>query len=378
MAATELFEYGVDARLRDISLRFHNPETSIENLNRGHPDPNRTVEVIGYYDETPPGGRKANPNIPYVWCCHCGKATHWKGYVIRDSENEVFIIGAKNCGRDHYGVQFEEAERAFGQLVARKRALQRWDLVQNQVPIAAARMEAALHSDELRQIDAIRQAFKAASADCFRELVRHIKSRTPLRRRLSERDYDAEEKRRQRYDRALITFNSLPPEERRRRRLEGLEPVEDTDPIFREWMEEYGLIQGGLFLIEEDDLRSRLLDVRRAIKSCEAVISNGTSTIQTTMLTKLVADFRKALEAVFTAHANLAFDNLFFSQGNIDRLARWAEGFEHFGIEEAETGAIIITDRAGRRTSISAFDPPAFPVADDLNAIAREIELIVV
>jgi len=363
-----------DDHLRVASLRVSEPE-SIAGLCRHRPDPERQVEVIGYYDETPPGGRKSNPYHPFVWCCHCGKPTHWKGYVIRDSEDDLFIIGAQNCGRDHYGVHFEEAERAFNQQLRRQRALQRWDYVQLQIPIVTSRIDLALHSDELRQIDEARQAFKAASSDCYRQIVRHIQGRIPLKRRLSERDYDAENKRRRQFERSIVAFNAFSADERRALRRDGLAPVEDHDPMFREWTEDYGQIEGGEFLIEEDDLRSRLLKVKSAISAIEAVAKLGTANVQTTKLSRLVADFRKALEDVFSRNIGLGFDSFFFATENVARLAKWADGFDHFGIEASDKGLVVI-DRARRRTNIPRFEAAAFPIADELNAIAREIELL--
>lgn len=366
---------GIDERLRGAKLRYSSPETSIEDLNRGRPDPDKGIEVIGYYNETPSGGRKANPDHPFVWCCHCGKPTHWKGYVIRDRDGQIFIIGAQNCGRDHYGVYFEEAERVFNHLVARKRALERWDFVQSQISVVESRIEAALRSDELRQIDIARQKLKAASSECHRELLRHIKGRIPLRRRMTERDYESEKKRRHRYDEAMVKFNALPPQERRERRLDGLAPIEDSDPIYKEWTEEYGRVEGGEFLDEENDIRSHLLSVRTAIAAIKRAASGGVSTVQTTKMTRLIADFRKALEAVFGANVRLTFLSRFFEPDNCRRLSSWSNGYDHFDIE-ATDGGLVITDRAGRKTQFAAFEQSLLPIADELNALAREIDLI--
>jgi hypothetical protein len=105
-------------------------------LNPNVPDQEADPRIIGYYDVTPTGGKKANRKAPMIRCCHCSRRVHWKGYVVRDSHGETYIIGARNCGREHYGGRFEGEQKAFRQEQARQRTLLRWHNMMKLAPAA--------------------------------------------------------------------------------------------------------------------------------------------------------------------------------------------------------------------------------------------------
>ncbi len=256
-----------DRQLRGLSFRYHDPENAIHKLNRGRPDRSRAIEVIGYYDETPPGGRKDNPDAPFIWCCHCGKPTHWKGYVIRDDVGTTYIIGAENCGRDHYGVHFEDAESRFKNQQSRQQALRRWDVAVSRAPALAEAVEALLRSEELAAVERVRGDIRRASPQCAALLTRHAKTKSRLVLHHKARDHEAERIRIEKYELAVRAFHLLPPALRREQRDNGLDPQLDDSPIFKSWAEDLGELEGSDFLIEEDDVRILALKLRQEINT---------------------------------------------------------------------------------------------------------------
>ena len=129
-----------DTELLSAEFRFIDPENSIGDLDLGIPDAAANPVIIGSYDETPPGGRAARPRKPFVRCCHCGKRRHWIGHVIRDDRGHTHIIGSSHCGREHYGVRYVAAERAFRAEEERKAALGRWNNMLKLLPLYEAEL----------------------------------------------------------------------------------------------------------------------------------------------------------------------------------------------------------------------------------------------
>ncbi len=107
--------------------------------------------------DTPPGGRRQNPNFPYVRCCHCGKRRHWKGHVVRDDRGETYIIGASKCGREHYGIRYNHAESAFKEEMARRSAIGRWTNMRALVPVYRADIEKVLQCEGLKLLELKRE-----------------------------------------------------------------------------------------------------------------------------------------------------------------------------------------------------------------------------
>ena len=296
-----------DGKLRMVSFRFHDPERSIERFNRNKPDASRGLDVIGYYDETPPGGRKANPNPEFVWCCHCQKPTHWKGYVIQDGDGELFIIGAQNCGKDHYGVQFDSAEAQFNNQLRRQSVLERWDLAAARAAPLQTAIETLLHCEPLRRIEKLRQDVVKASETCARLLRRHAKTAAPLLLHIVERDHEAERVRQEKYEQAVRAFQYLTPAIRKERRVAGLGPELDESPIYRTWTDNLGHLEGGDFLIDDRDVRATALELRKTIGEVRAIVRQGTEGVPTTILSRHIRALSDQTSELFRRCENLSF-----------------------------------------------------------------------
>lgn len=73
-----------DDQLASTDLRITDPY-AVDGYTRDRPDPDLAPEIIGDYDLTPPGGRHANPDGPWTWCCHCQEESHWLGFVVANA-----------------------------------------------------------------------------------------------------------------------------------------------------------------------------------------------------------------------------------------------------------------------------------------------------
>lgn len=356
-----------DADLVDTEFRFTDPENSIPGLNRAVPDSEANPVIVGYYDETPAGGRKANPDTPFVWCCHCGKRTHWKGRVVRDDRGEVYIIGASTCGREHYGDRFEAAERSFRAERDRRRALIRW---KEAVPLAReyrAELEEVLGWPGLSMLERKKDEIARASVVGLRKLRRYIGTATEMVAHYDVRDLAAEEERERKYKLAMAALNYLSPQERRSRREEGLIPEHDVSQIWRRTSTPLGFVTGGDFLLDTCDARTRAIELRATIDAMLEIEAQGTDGVDGSRLTSLLQQLAGGSAALRDAMHALAFVDLFFSHENLDRLAKWSEHEAQFGYER-EGAALVVVDTSRGRTVIQPPDLGEWPACQALQA----------
>lgn len=358
-----------DAELLRTEFRFENPE-AIEGLNLGVPAPEAHPIIIGYYDETPSGGRAKNPNVPFIRCCHCGKRRHWKGHVVRDDREQLYIIGASRCGREHYGARYETAEAAFRGELARRAALRRW---QNVVPLlapVASELEAILKSPALVALELKRDEIMRASAEGFRRLVQTAGSGESLREVREERDHQAEAEREARFARAMTTYENKSPEERRWMRDEGLKPQRETDPIYVRKSTPLGPLVGGGFLTEAGDVRSAALALRGTLAAIAAIEAKGTESATLNELQRLLREMTDRPLAVQSARREVAFAPLFFEPDNLVRMERWTSSNARSSFHR-NGSTLIIEDSSKGRTAIAPLtrfetDLPASPTISSM------------
>lgn len=349
-----------DAELLRTEFRYVSPETSIEGLNRGVPDADAHPVIIGYYDEKPAGGRKANPDYPFVWCCHCGKRTHWDGLVVRDDRGETYIIGASVCGRAHYGDRFGDAERVFKSERQRRRTLRAWH---NAFPLARsikADIEQALAWPGLATLEMKRDQIRAASEPGYQKLLRYCTTGTEMVAHREVRDHAAEAERERRYSLALAAHRRLPPDLRREARDNGDAPEEDTTPIYVRTSEPLGYLLGGDFLRPDCDPRARAVELAKTVAAIEAIGLDGTDEVDTSRLSELLKRLSDGSTELQTALHNVSFSDLFFSPANLDRLERWSAQEARFGYAN-DDGVLLVRDSSRGQSRIEPMGDIAAP-----------------
>ncbi|MFD2780683.1 hypothetical protein ACFS32_05565 [Novosphingobium pokkalii] len=331
-----------DAQLISSEFRYANPEITIPNLNRGVPDPEAHPTIIGYYDDTPPGGRRANPGALFVRCCHCGLRRHWRGHVIRDDQGQIYIIGASKCGREHYGIRYKQAEVAFKAEQTRQRALQRWRNARALVLTYQAEVAEILRSPTLTALEVKCEELRNASPEGFRKLVRIASTNDPMIEILEQRDHDAERDRQARYDRAVTAYYALPVEERIRRNSEGLKPELDTSPIYVRTSTPLGHLTGARYFIDKNDVRTLARTFSQTLGAIDAIDRRGTDSAKTTELTKLLREMHERPVALMNAIVEAGFTELFLKR---EILSDWSVGLKTKNISAIGVTALHLSWR---------------------------------
>lgn len=109
-----------DRQLLTERLTTTDPEadTSRIRLEKQNPGP----PIILRYDVAP--GPDEDADREYVWCGHCGRPTHWRGYVVEAEGGTLVNLGGM-CGVKHFGFEFGAVENAFDERVERQAILPR-------------------------------------------------------------------------------------------------------------------------------------------------------------------------------------------------------------------------------------------------------------
>lgn len=329
-----------DSELLQAEFRIRNPLLTVEGLTATKPDSEIAVSIVGFYDETPFGGRTSNPEEPYIWCCHCQKDTHWIGYVVEDSTSTRFTIGNK-CGLDHYGASFGASEKHFNEKRARQGVLRAFLRLNSKIDGLEAEIENVLRCRGLIAHERKRDELQQAAPKGFKTLRRAVEqgSLTAVKK---TRNFEAEEERLSRYKRAIEHFHSLPAEERIQLRDDGLKPELDDDPIIDSRLVDFGHALG-TSLLGFSDPRMDALKVRKPLSTLRKIQNTGTDKFSS----KEIAFSRKALfettKSLRNSLISIAFAQTFFETQNLNRLAQWSDCFRGFSFR-LDNGQFLVSD----------------------------------
>lgn len=368
------YESGVerisDEELLGRQFRFDDPE-GIANLCRERPRVDLEPEIVGYYQVRPSGGRVANPDVPYIWCCHCQKRTHWNGRVVRDRSGHTYIIGA-DCGRAHYGDSYVAIDRAFDERLARQGLLARWSRILALRETLLPELDRVLQDPFWGAIDRKRQEVRRVAPDLVFRLAPIAKRRSPLIVREVIRDLEAEERRRQSYERAKTRYKSLPKVEQARARREGLAPERDESPIFRTVEESLGPVRGMHALIDDGDVREHALKLKTLVGSMDPI--GELQATRNSQLSRTLATIRSVGEHLREAFKETGSTWLFFEPGHLAKIERWYASGRPTPLAGGATDQPWLGSLAGLVKPLERgtyFRPPAMDTLLESEPIAR-------
>lgn len=348
-----------DKELLERQFRYDDPE-GITGLCRERPDGSLEPEIVGYYQLRPNGGRVANPDAAYIWCCHCQKPTHWNGRVLRDSSARIYIIGA-DCGRKHYGDKFVAIDRAFDEQLARQKLLGRWARIELLRDRMLSEIDTVLQDSAWRSVDLKRQELHRAKPDLVFRLSSMIRRGGSLIIREQVRDFAEEQRRQRSYERATTHYKSLPKSEQAQMRRDGLAPQHDDSPIYRTHEENLGLVRGKYAVIDDGDVRSRAIRLRDILAKILPV--DRLQNMRNTQLRRTLTDIREVSEGLREAFKENAAAWRFFEPTNLDAIERWYASVNHTTfVREPRTGREVsgpLAEAIAPLASEAYYYPPA-------------------
>jgi hypothetical protein len=354
-----------DSELLKSEFRFSDPINSVDCLTRDKPDPNLSPDIIGFYDETPSGGRIANPDKSYIWCCHCQKDTHWKGYIVEDGTSHRFTIGNK-CGLDHYGAAFENVIASFNEKRARKGVLREFhrlatkiENLEKEIPVLLACPLLSAHERKYQEID-------KASPNGMKAL-REAVGRGSLTGIIKTRNFAAEQEREDRYERAMLRYQSLPSEERRELRDQGQRPELDDSPIIDSKSVDFGYLIG-TSIIGLSDPRKRALELKHAFAEFQNILAKGTDLFASKQIAIARRKLFDAAKALRDSLIDASFGEIFFEAENLKRISDWSACYRGFLFKTDDLN-LIVEQNSGQDIVIKPLQTKGIYMPPTLNAI---------
>lgn len=308
-----------DEDLLGRQFRYDDPE-GIAGLCKDRPDEALEPEIIGYYQLRPSGGRIANPDAPFIWCCHCQKPTHWDGRVLRDNSEKTYIIGA-DCGRLHYGDKFIAIDRMFGERIARQSLLERWSRVLQLREQMLSELAGVFRDPIWQSIDLKRQELHRLAPDLVFRLTPVAKRGGNLIVRERVRDLAGEERRLRSYERAKARFKALPKVEQARERREGLAPERENQPLYRNTEENLGPLRGKHAITDDGDVRSWAIRLRDLLARVEPI--DQLKGKKNTQLSSVLRAIRESGQGLVQAFQETSAAWRFFEPTHLAAIERW-------------------------------------------------------
>lgn len=348
-----------DAELLEQQFKTDDPE-NLSGVSSALPTDYKDAEIEFWYDVNP-GSGKTTEDRSYVWCAHCGKVTHWKGYVMKSSSDARFLIGAETCGRKLYGLDFNQTENKFDTLRSRQNYLFRWNATIEALPNAVDGLSEFLKNPILRQFEEARSGFEREMNDLYVQLNKAI-SRNDGRLLIDERvrDFEAEQRRNDTYDQEDQAFEAsrqsmtLTAFKEQRKEFKKQKNTRNRGEIYKTVQRETGRIAG------DDFLKSRATPIQ-IISGCIADLRNlhgemkGQATEQfsnqkmSTTLTKV----KNYIANVETELKRLRAASGFFQLNNLTTIATWTSKVPEIRGQYKVRARTLIKEDANRDVQIS-------------------------
>ena len=288
----------------------------------------RTANIVGIYDVTPTGGKKANPNGPWLWCSECQEKNHWNGYIVEGSDGNLHLIG-QVCGRLHYGADaFADAKRRFQSKEQNAKTIARFKSFKKRTSDIVGEIDAFIISEPYLQLVRKRRELATASPDLVSRLTSLV-------------------------DNVLYAH----------------EKVKGQNGHIGFEKKAVGTL-GGRALISGDFDHSISL-VREALASLKECDIDYMTMAEVRAKNKLIGD---CLSKLLSTHNQLATCYQFFSAANLKRLSRWSKPLAKFCLVEiGEDGSLNLSSEKNGLAVIAPLDRHLFAKLKTIESVLRGV-----
>lgn len=300
-----------DHTLRTRKFDISDPEV-LPNLVQQLPDTSGMPEIEYQYDVKPAKNKRREK----IHCAHCHGRRHWKGYVVVWPDGCRCLIG-KDCGKRHYGIDFQLVETEFGEKRSRKIYLLRYDALMSNLPKLLPVIEELSRRGALFEIDRVRFEISKYGRDIFPVLAA-VGDDGTLRVEERVRDIRAEERR----SGPEPEFDASGKEVRRGDQI-------DQEPIFKSVTRHIGIMKGSKLFWNRSEgelnhkFRHRCAALKQAFDELRRI---ETESISTRRLKALLEEPLRIIEDAADYGDVAAAAVEFFSPGNLRIVADYLNG----------------------------------------------------
>lgn len=294
------------------------------------------------YDVRPP----ARTERAFVWCGHCRRRTHWKGYVIELADGVLATLGHE-CGDHQFGFSFGAVQNAFDQEADRQELLGfavRLRRASGQFTQAIDRLR---HSATVASYDDARLSLKAQWPELWKALLKAERADGVLETELQKPDPTG--------DRNLLRK----VQEEFRRELDAaksdrryynavwdqmVQTYADRGGKILVERKPYGRLVGRDFLELGSPLADRLTDIANSFsKACQPLWRSTSSALTNRTLKGLKREVSNCLEAAEAVALRYEVANQFWSRANLEAIAAWGPEATQVGLRWRVEGLQLVS-----------------------------------
>ncbi len=310
-----------DLSLLQSNLLIDDPET-IPGLVQGLPDASQAVGIEAKYDITGSGK-------PKVRCAWCGRAVHWKGFVV-DLGGSAYALVGRTCGRAAFGIDWNSYERQFDAKRRRQADLQRLLSVQAALPAALEELRSSELAQAADQYHAFLDGLRRVHGRFGQALAKSARAGGDLLVTEEERDPQAEERNieRQRPDLVKAVENALTDEGRVRasRRLKSW--IDKEGRVYKSVVKRIGRCDGYAVLGGRDPKTELRTGSDRVGAQARKLLDPAEPWAEAEALSAAFKAMREALSEIEGAASLLGELERFLAPSNWNVIAGWAARFD--------------------------------------------------
>lgn len=315
----------------------------------------RPVRILHYYDETPPGGRKAG-HKPHVYCAF--GHLHWHGFVVEIEDGRVALIG-QHCAREHFGDEvIDDIEKTFNAAKDRQFEIRRLQAIRAALPAALVEFQNLARDPAITGFDAFWNKLQRENGKASRELAASVRSsQGRLIGYRKERDTDQEEKAAKKARPDLFQdVDYASTESERRSAVKQLKRFLDEQPRqFKVVPFDMGACDGWRLLNGATRPKLETLVAGAALKAKDADKGNAIAQIGLSGFAEIRNELKEAFENLDEALRCLKELATLTSPANVERISDWA-------IQNGHDIAVL------QRVSPTDFSQPSAPALSALRS----------
>jgi hypothetical protein len=278
--------------------------------------------------------------------------SHRKGIILRDAAGLRYPIG-HTCGKGRYGLDWNVLENAIDKIRDRKEYLIRLQNIGNAIKSEEEWLSELSNHPAIAALDRLHQTFAADCRALFAECVDIARGNGTMWADVDERDYAAEERRRERDAERDDRLKTMTPANRARDLKKFGVPGSDKTPIYMKVPRSMGVL-AGLPVFRAEPLKPRIKDyvtqIRLMADTCLQLPNSGDLPGISKLATRTFNDIASALDEINEAAA-------FFNYANLARVVEWANKRDIDGLKFSVDGAALRVENGDEQSSVRIARP---------------------
>ncbi|MGY4173982.1 hypothetical protein [Bradyrhizobium sp. USDA 4529] len=213
-----------------------------------------------------------------IRCVHCRYHNHLAGYVIRTDNGQRFLVGHE-CGDKLYGADFEDLRRDYDNARDYAKNLRRWRNLQEALPDFLEWLSELQRCPAVRAYRDTKKAFRDEMPKLFNAIAASLRRDQGVLSVFEQlRDFDAENRAVERYEREKEEWDKLTTTERKnRRRYDGDKgPQPPRLPMFKSVPRPVLTVRANRFFCDYTLPHQELADVVTGFQDLVAEINGAT------------------------------------------------------------------------------------------------------